>query len=82
MGSRLTSAFCRASGVGRTERPARSNSGCPKCASICFICMLTALGVTCISCAAPARLPVRSTGSSVSKNDNFISFSPFGAEEI
>ncbi len=61
-------------GRGRTVSPARANSGWPKWLSICFICMLTALAVTCISRAAPARLPVRSTASRVSKKESFIRF--------
>jgi hypothetical protein len=43
---------------------------------------LTALGVTCISRAAPARLPVRSTASRVAKKDSFISFSSLPVAEM
>jgi hypothetical protein len=75
IGARSTPTISSASGVGLTRRPARSNKGWPKWASSCFICMLTALGVTFISRAAPARLPLRNTASSVSKKDIFISFS-------
>ncbi|KAG1256916.1 hypothetical protein G6F68_009555 [Rhizopus microsporus] len=74
--SRRASASCStastsaAKALGRTCSAERSNKGCPKYSSICFICRLTALGDRFMSAAPAAKLPPRNTAL---RNPRFIS---------
>ena len=65
-------AISSAKGVARKLRPERSNSGRPNHVSSCFICRLTALGVTPLSAAAVTRFPRETTARKVCSVASFI----------